>query len=78
MSQRKWNLIILEKEKGQWLFFGMPVCGGWLPSAGFATGVSYDYVIQPPEQVTVKYFKLSWILKGWAIIYSVKIKSMFK
>lgn len=78
MSQRKWTSTIFKKENGQWLFFGMPVFGGWLPTAFFGTGISFDDVLLPTEKVTVKYFKMSWCLKGWAIIYSVEISAMFK
>ena len=78
MQGRKWTFIVFKKEEGQLLFFGMPVCGGWLPTAFFGTGISFDDVLLPTEKVTVKYFKMSWCLKGWAIIYSVEISAMFK
>ncbi len=78
MSQRRWTFTMFKKEDNQLLLFGMPVFGGWLPTAYFSTGISYDDVMLPTEKVTVRYFKISWCLKGWAIIYSVKVSPMFR
>tara|TARA_B100000795_G_scaffold23507_1_gene15746 strand:- start:1625 stop:1870 length:246 start_codon:yes stop_codon:yes gene_type:complete len=78
MSDRKWSSVIIKREDSQWLLFGMPISGGWLPSAAFNTGISYDDVMNPTEKIKVQYFKMSWMLSGWAVIYKVTVTPMFQ
>ena len=58
MSDRKWSKTMIQRKDSQWLLFGMPIAGGWLPSAAFNTGISYDDVMNPTEKIKVQHIFL--------------------
>lgn len=60
-----------------WLMFGYPILGGWVPTAVFDSFSEYDDVMNPSVRLEFKVFKLEWFIIRYLYIYSVEEFEMF-
>jgi hypothetical protein len=59
------------------LMFGYPVFGGWLPKLAFETSISYDDPFNPKVKTKYKTFIAEWFLRGYIILYRIEEFDMF-
>jgi hypothetical protein len=50
-----------------WLVFGYPILGGWLPYLAFKSFVEYDEL----NEYTVQYVFAEWFIRGYMVVYKV-------
>jgi hypothetical protein len=65
----KWELSIFRIDScNNWLSFGFPILGGWLPWVAFKSVVEYDKI----KEYTVQYVFAEWFIRGYMVVYKVK------
>ena len=65
-------------EYGNFVIFGYPFIGGWLPKLAFQNEITYDDVFNPKEKIKYHVFIAEWFLIGYMVIYKVETTTMFK
>ena len=58
------------------LMFGYPIVGGWLPRVGFKTDYEYEDVFDITSKTVIKYFIAEWFLRGYLLVYKVETEIM--
>ena len=55
---------------GNWVVFGYPILGGWLPYLAFKSSVE---LIEGGEvKSTMQYVIAEWFIRGYMVVYKVK------
>jgi len=55
---------------GNWLSFGYPIVGGWLPYLAFKT--SSMTAKNSSSYETISYLLAEWFIRGYAVVYKTK------
>ena len=69
----KWELYPFRVDSYKnWLVFGYPILGGWLPYIGFKSYIEYD----EDHEYTVQYVYAEWFIRGYMFIYKIKEEAL--
>jgi|TARA_R110000803_G_scaffold49300_3_gene102467 hypothetical protein len=78
-SKFKFSYVPAEiDEYGNFVVFGYPLIGGWLPKLAFESEVMYDDVFDPKEKKKYSIFIAEWFLVGYMVVYKIETTSMFE
>ena len=57
---------------GNWVVFGYPILGGWLPYLAFKSSVELIDVGDGEVKSTMQYVIAEWFIRGYMVVYKVK------